>query len=145
MNLALTPLSEAYNVPKLKHKTKVNSHTNVDTQKKLLQDAAQNIHENEPNGYSMHAQSYDLLTNNNKNNESPKTLNLTITDPELIDMLSIYKDDYISTLFKKVMRKNENVETFVNMNKESVDTNVVLAIIVFLLIADIILRLKYRR
>lgn len=150
MNLSLTPLNEAYNIPKLKHKTKTNVHTDSSFQKEMLTKSSMQVHENLPDGYSSNTEHHSLNFTSDIKSEIKK-LSLTITDPELISMLSIYKEDYISVLFKDLLKNkkpNTTVETFTGNSTVDefipFDINILLAILIFLLIADIILRLKYK-
>ena len=147
MNLSLTPLSEAYNLPKLKPKTKQNMHTNPEVQKQMLTEASQVVHDTAPQGYSTHLQ--------NKNTfdvaQSPLQQSITVqlTDPEIIEMLKIYKEDYISTFVSNLIKNKSNnaapqVETFTEP-KTTIDIQLLLLALVFLVFADIVLRLKYRR
>ena len=149
MNLSLTPLSEAYNSPKIRQKTKVNIHSNTDTQKEILQKASLKVHDAVPMGYeALHSGSE--VENKPADKINDNSLIVKISDPELIDMLKIYKDDYISTLFKNLLVQSKttkaSVETFIDKNNESFfETNIILGILIFLLFADIVLRLKYKR
>ena len=149
MNLSLTPLSEAYNSPKIRQKTKVNIHSNTDTQKEILQKASLKVHNSVPIGYEgLHSGSDVEHKSEDKIDEN--SLTVKILDPELIDMLKIYKDDYISELFKNLLVQSKttkaSVETFVDKNNESfLETNIILGILIFLLVADIVLRLKYKQ
>lgn len=149
MNLSLTPLSEAYNSPKIKQKTKVNIHSNTDLQKEVLQKASLKVHDSVPIGYEALHSGSDVENKTNKVNED-KSLIVKISDPEMIDMLKIYKDDYISELFKNLLIQSKttktNVETFIDKSSEVfLETNIILGLLIFLLVADIILRLKYKR
>ena len=152
MNLSLTPLNEAYSVQRPKPKTKQNVHSSVEVQKQMLHNASQKVHNELPSGYEVHQSGANYISSVNTNENNAITLK--ITDPELIEMLSIYKEDYISILFKNLLKKSEKmpstktrVEKFMDMPSfdESVfDTNLILSILIFILFADIILRLKYK-
>lgn len=142
MNLSLTPLSEAYNIPKLKPKTKQNIHTKSEVQKKMLTEASQVVHDTAPQGFVQNENNYDVAQSS-----PPHSITVQLTDPEIIEMLKIYKEDYISTFVSKLI-KNKNtiqkVETFTEP-QSTIDIQLLLVALVFLVFADIVLRLKYRR
>lgn len=152
MNLSLTPLTEAYNLPKVKTKTKQNVHAHADVQKQMLKMASQQVHETIPDGYdATQTINYDSVTqDDSKTVKQQDSINIHLTDPEIIDMLKIYKEDYISTFVSNLIKKdkstnNNNVETFIDKPSSTIDVQMLLAALIFLVAADIILRLKYRR
>jgi hypothetical protein len=144
MNLSLTPLSEAYNSPKLKPKTKQNIYTNPQHQKEVLNESNLEVQTQMPSGYSnvLEQQTIIPITNNEK-----KSLVVKITDDELIEMLSPYKEDYVSAIIKKNMQKRDNTEFFQNTSDNfmsEIDIKLLLGVLILLVVVDIIIRLKLK-
>ena len=149
MNLTLTPLNEAYNIPKQKPKAKINMYTEESTQKKMLENAAHQTNNHIPEGYTVN----DYATQDSvipKTVSTPAGITLRITDPELMDLLSIYNENYIPQLLKKCLLQNnvevvpqkiEKIEKFTDFN--FLDQNVLMYILIFLLVGDILIRFKY--
>lgn len=157
MNLSLTPLSEAYNIPKKQtpNMQRQNVHVDPHYQKKVLKESNQAVNNAIPNGYHHNQQSYmqyipaaSETTSTSKIPEE-KQITLNIKDPELVEKLSVYKEDYVIQLLKANLLKEKTVETFissVNPQKmsEDLDGNVILVILAVILIVDIILRIRFK-
>jgi hypothetical protein len=148
MNLSMTPLNEAYNLPKLKPKLKPNIHVNSEHQKQVLKDSNMEIHTKIPSGYT---EKPAFITNEIQQLpvvkedvlEDENLLTVKITDPELIEMLKPYKDDYISKIIKSNMKGG--VEFFQNKETSSIDDfdiKILIGILILLVIVDINVRRK---
>lgn len=151
MNLSLTPISEAWDSPKQKQKrhNKENQYTVSGTQKQMLSHANQVVHNNTPGGYSdenMHA-IVQMSTNGEveKQNDDSKLV-VHLHDPDVIEMLKPYKDEYISNIVQKSIAAylttsngSNIIETFVTSQN---DIGIIGAIVIALLFLDIIIRLR---
>lgn len=147
MNLSLTPLNEAYNSPKLKPKTKQNIYTNPQHQKEVLNESHMEVQTQIPSGYSniLEQQTIIPVVSDEK---KEKSLVVKITDHELIEMLSPYKEDYVSTIIKKNMQKKDNNIEFFQSTTDNfmseIDIKFMLGVLIMLVIVDITLRVKLR-
>ena len=166
MSLSLTPLNEAWNIPKVKKKKEQNTYTKTETQKEMLIDANLEVNNNIPSGnnnidvnYHKPLQEQQVETNDNK-----QSLTVQITDSEVIQLLNRYNMSYIKDIINKSVKKylnsntvtnnnsdtnnksdtEEYVETFKGFNSlpsfKTQDSNMYIYILLALIVLDIILR-----
>ena len=154
MNLSLTPLNEAWTLDmgkKIK-KVKTNKFVDAQYQKKLLQDAHQEINRSDiPVGNSIsneHNQLIHVADTSNQEKIDQEVLNISITDRPTLDRLRPYRTSYIPILVKEAVQKYfapsspQIVETFTDKyGNKSDDSSIFIYIIIALLIIDIIIRL----
>ena len=153
MNLSLTPLNEAYTIPKVKKPQSTNVYSNPDHQKTLLKTAKYEVTETTPSGYiGPHVESIENHKPPVEQNleivpQKNTGITLNITDPELVELFNDYKPDRVEKIIKKQFVKSPSmqIETFTNglSNVCSIDsTNMIMYILLAILLIDILIRLR---
>ena len=161
MNLSLTPLNEAYVTPKIKKHQSTNVYNETSHQKELLKKSNMEINNGVPTGYTGEPTESSVLQepqvheSNTPRVESnaTKTISVSITDPELVEILDDYKVENVERVIKKEFFKNRHhtkkrVEPFTgNISFKDVcniDSNsLIMYILLAILLIDILIRLRY--
>jgi len=146
--LNLTPLNEAFDIPDKKPKKK-NKFSNPDVQKELIKSSVNNtLNENDvpqpsnPNTVSFdnfHEQNQLQINRQPLEDSHVTTVQLHIDDPELSKLISPYREDYVSTLCKRLLRQHfmdktnqdNHVESFSNFPEED-DTTYTISLLIAL-------------
>ena len=159
MSLSLTPLNEAWNIPKVKKKKDQNTYTKTETQKEMLIDANLEVNNNIPSGNNNIDVYYHepLQEQQVEKKDTNQSLTVQITDNEVIQLLKRYNISYIQNIINKSVKKylnsntkednsntKEDVETFQGFKSlsafENQDSNMYIYILLALIVLDIILR-----
>lgn len=139
MSLSLTPINEAWkNIKtpqqfqkKEKNKNKQNIYSNPETQSKILTELGMienHLDIEEPNK-QIEIQNMD-------------SLNINLKNPELVNMLKPYSNDYIETIILNCINKKDNSI----LPKEIIDTietmYMMISFILLLIIVDVLFKIK---
>lgn len=149
MNLSLTPLNEAYSTLKVKPKLKENMYSNSEYQKEVLKQANAETSVQVPHGWSETTQTtnMEIVQPSSTSNKIAQSIKLEITDPELIELLKPYKEEFMPVVLKnKMIQQEHSVEFFKGSDFElsNYDIKLLLIIMIGLLIIDMGIRIKYR-
>jgi len=141
MSLALTPINEAWNSVKPKHKPKQqqkmkpNVYNNPETQTKILTELGM-IPQNDIE-YEVQDQKPKEIEIHNTN-----SLNINLKNSELVNMLKPYSNDYIETILLGCIKNQQQN----GITKELVDTietmYMMISLILLLLVIDLLFKMK---
>ena len=151
MNISLTPLDEAWKIPKLKKPKNMNKFSKETVQKDFLQNANQEITNSEPTGNDIQKSNYQVVDVVDLQPQPQKeTIQIDIDDTNIISLLKPYNIDYIKKIvydgIKLVLQKPKqaNVEKFVGkpITATSVtsEDSTAIYILIALLVLDIIFK-----
>lgn len=157
MNLAYTPLSEAWKVPKQKKEKEPNKYSDHNVQKEMLKKASLPLNQNNPTGNDTLEPNFQTLSNMKEPvNQDAKHIDVTITNPSLLEKLSPFNSSYIEHLVqkglelvlketpdneekdKKLVEKQDKIEKFTNDE----DLNMLVYILIGLIVLDILFKFK---
>jgi hypothetical protein len=160
MSLSLTPLTEAWSIPKVKKKKEQNIYTTNDAQKKILNDANLELNTSLPTGNNINEMKYFATSNekipqsiekenSEKENIKKKSITVEITDNSVVQLLEPYNMSYIKTIINKSIKQylNKDVEEYVEkfetykpfqINKSS---NMYIYILLAIIVLDIVMRI----
>ena len=157
MNISLTPIDEAWKIPKSKKNKEQNKYTNDSVQKDMLQKSSLPLNNDTPSGNDGLHDKYQPIHNKIETNEENKSphINITITKKSLLNKLSPYNLSYIQDLVHKgleLVLNNDALNTSSNSKKETVEKiekftadqelNILIYILMALLVLDILFKLK---
>ena len=148
MSLTLTPISEAWNNTQTrktqkqkqivnKPHQKTNIYSSPETQSKILSDLGMM----EPMN-SQHETEDQISINNEIPNDS-YSLNLSLNNKELVNMLKPYSNDYIEMILLNCIRNKKDT----GVTKDVIDTiesiYMMITLILFLIVIEILFKLKH--
>lgn len=137
----MTPLDEAWKLPKVKKFKNMNKYSTESVQKEILENGKYDIVNEIPTGNDIKAQQYKYVDDIKLEKEK---LHIEIDDENILALLKPYNSDYVKKIvndgIKKILEtpKKTNVESFVgNIKTKPCDDSIIIYILTALFILDI--------